>query len=284
MHCIVHLQSEAVGICGICGAGLCHDCFTGTFYTWNDKPLCPSCNVRLVSELAAEARAEASSARFRVLLFVVALVVGAAMAIGSGQLEAAFCLFGLGGIPTMWRLTRPSLGETVEYAVQDGVEHAFGHYEGSLFRMVFRFALRIFLVLVLSQVVSFVLFFVALWKWRKAARQAAELEADLAAMQEAGWRAAGSLKDTEPADPKTAARIRARHFAGPWKRGAPAPVSEAAPVPAPVARAAAVPPASVPPPSPPSPGESASARLAARMAAVDARIAARKAAIESSKR
>ena len=283
MHCIVHPQSEAVGTCGICGAALCHDCFTGSMYTWDGKPLCPSCNVRLVSELAAEARAEAASARFRVLFFLVALGIGTVLAVASGEAFMVFGIAGIGAIPTMWRLTRPTLRQTIEYGVQDGVAQAFGDYSGGFIR----FFARLLVVLVLSNIAAVVLFFVAFWKWRKAARQAAELEGDLAAMQEAGWRAAGSLKDAEPADPKTAARIRARHFAGPWKRGAPAPVSKAAPVPAPVACAAAVPPAPVPPPSPPSPpspGESASARLAARMAAVDARIAARKAAIESSKR
>ena len=272
MHCVDHPQSEAVGFCGICGAGLCHDCFTGSMYTWDGKPLCPPCNVRLVSELAAEARAEASSARFRALFFLVALGIGAVLAATSGEAAMVLGVAGIGAIPTMWRLTRPTPGQVIEYAVQDGVEQAFGDYSGGFIRLI----ARLFLVLVLANVAAVVLFFVALWKWRKAARQAAELEADLAAMQNAGWRAKEGPGKASPADPRKETLVRRMHFAGPWKRGTPAAGASARP-PAPVKSESAARPGTGRP-------ETAEDRLAARMAAVDARIAARKAAIESSKR
>lgn len=267
MNCITHHHAESVAACGICGAGLCQECHSGSPYTWNGRPLCPSCNVRLVSELLEEARAEAASARFRVLFFAVAMAIGAVLATVSGNSAMVLGLASLGAIPTMWRLTRPTPSESIEYAVQDGVEQAFGDYSGGFIR----FLIRIILVLALSGIAGIILFFVALWKWRKAARKAAELEADLALMQGAGWRAHGDAKSSAPEDPKKAALVRAVHFAGPWKRVA---------VPAPCAAVPADRPASdrkdvsTQPAAPED-------RIAARMAEVDARIAARKAAIES---
>ncbi len=278
MNCIAHPNSEAVGTCGICGAGLCHDCFTGTFYTWNGMPLCPSCNVSLVSELAAEARAEAASARMRVLFFVVAVAIGLGLAAASGEPAAILGLASLGAIPTMWRLTRPMPSQVIEYAVQDGVEQAFGDYSGG----PIRFIVRLFLVLALSGIASVILFFVALWKWRKAARQAAAFEADLAAMQMAGWRAEKSAEASVPADPKKVALVRAIHFAGPWKRNAPTSAPEAIGSPGSARKGASPSDAVKAAALPVARAQSAPAdRIATRMAEVDARIAARKASLES---
>ena len=280
MNCITHNHVEAVGNCGICGAGLCHDCFTGTFYTWNGKPLCQACNVRLVSELLAEAKAEAASAFIRFLFFAVAFAIGVIAAVATGEPLALVGLAQLGAIPLLWRLTRPTPSQALEYAVQDGVEEAFGDYSGGFIRLI----VRILLVLFVAPFISPILFVVAIWKWRKAVRQVAELEADLGAMQEAGWRMDGTPPQPVPADSKKAAFVRAIHFAGPWKRCVASKGGGAAETPANAAPAAA----SITDknnPVPPAAGKASTAddRIAARQAAVDARIAARKAALDAAK-
>ena len=274
MHCVDHPQSEAVGFCGICGAGLCRDCFAGSMYTWDGKPLCPSCNVSLVRNLSAEAFRDALFGVFRVAFYAGLWTIAIwQYCVNHADLFVLFFWGGIGAFPTAWRALRPSLG----MAFVNDVE-LYGN--GNLAPWYFSFWFRVFASFVLGSLISPVFFFVALFQLVRALLRLRTFRRDLVLMEEWGYPVrAVANKEAPPADRssrKKAAKRRMAAYYGPWKRAAPAAGAPVPPPPAAKSESAAAPGTARP--------ETPEDRLAARMAAVDARIAARKAAIESPKR
>ena len=158
MHCVDHPQSEAVGFCGICGAGLCRDCFAGSMYTWDGKPLCPSCNVSLVRNLSAEAFRDALFGVFRVAFYAGLWTIAIwQYCVNHADLFVLFFWGGIGAFPTAWRALRPSLG----MAFVNDVE-LYGN--GNLAPWYFSFWFRVFASFVLGSLISPVFFFVALFQ------------------------------------------------------------------------------------------------------------------------
>lgn len=283
MNCIVHNHAEAAGTCGMCGAGLCPVCFSSSFYTWDGKPLCPSCNVTLVRNLAAEAHRDILSGIFRVSFYVAIWSLAIYLfRTGGENWEALVFWGGIGAFPTAWRMLKPSFGHEFVNDVE-----AYGN--GNLFPWLFSLCFRFFGALVLGAVLSPIFLFVAAFQLVRASLLYSSFKRDLALMEAAGYPVRVAAEErASPPDRRlrrALARRREAMYFGHWKRNArqipPAAVApraeDSAAAETPQAEAAAE---SATPVRPVVPED----RIASRMAAIDARIAARMAALDSGTR
>lgn len=279
MNCIIHNHVDAAGTCAMCGAGLCPACFSSSFYTWDGKPLCPSCNVTLVQGLSAEAHRDILSGIFRVSFYVALWSLAIYLfRTGGGNWEALIFWGGVGAFPTAWRILKPSFGAEFVYDIE-----AYGN--GNLLPWLLSLCFRFFGAFVLGAILSPIFLFVAAFQLVRAVLRYGSFRRDLAVMEAAGYPVrAVAEKRAFPSDRRlrrAIARRREAMYFGPWKRNA----RQIAPVAiAPQAEgfvAAETPPADAAESTTPGRPFISEDRIASKMAALDARIAARMADLES---
>jgi len=102
MNCIQHPETGAVSFCARCGAGLCHECATGTFYQIDSKPLCAKCNYEVGCENDRIFQSVLRGKQIRLVIFTVTFVLGLAALI-SGLVRhdtggGVFCMLFLWGL------------------------------------------------------------------------------------------------------------------------------------------------------------------------------------------
>jgi hypothetical protein len=93
MKCVEHSDVDAVSTCIRCGSGLCQECFNGTYYQIDNKPLCRKCNCEVGYENDSIFKSVLKSKQIKLAIFMVTCVIGLIVFIvnkvnGSGTVSA----------------------------------------------------------------------------------------------------------------------------------------------------------------------------------------------------
>ena len=76
MKCIAHSDTDAVSTCIRCGAGICKECVSSTFYEIDNKPLCKDCNYKVGIENDQMLRSALRGKWIKMTVFLIAFIVG----------------------------------------------------------------------------------------------------------------------------------------------------------------------------------------------------------------
>lgn len=172
MNCYHHPDRVAVATCAKCGKSICKECTDKSEFTLDGKPLCRDCNLEEAKAQLANAQAERTKNLIKMILLGVTVAIGLPMLIygwaqGNGDIVIfALLVMCIGGVPTAWRITKPSAKEKAEDALNDwqADQDAIG---GSIVNSLLRGLVRIVLVVVFGSIAAPILLIIAIVRFVK---------------------------------------------------------------------------------------------------------------------
>lgn len=149
--CAYHSDTPAIASCGVCGKSMCSKCVEKATYTYNNKPMCKDCTVRMLSENIEGYEKEISWSTIKLVLLIVFLVFGVIIyfADKDNGLMAWF-VAGIGGIPSVAKGVFKKRAEEKamdEFMIRTNAE------DGCL-QMLFAFLARIALTMLLAPIAA----------------------------------------------------------------------------------------------------------------------------------
>ena len=172
--CAYHNDAPAVASCGVCGKSMCRKCVDESTHTYNNKPMCRDCTLKMLSERIEAYKKEISWSQIKLVLLIVFLVLGLIIYINDHNNGlTAWIIAGIGGIPSV---AKGVFKKSPEERAMDTFMVRTNAEDGCL-QMLFIFIVRIALTILFAPLAAI---FFCIKNWSNISKCKSAIESDQA--------------------------------------------------------------------------------------------------------